>query len=76
MTTEIKYKGSVIASPENGQTATLKCEGLRMESDVVVKVEFEEYDGTVRDEQPVTLTSLDGSVITDSSGIKITTMEG
>ena len=36
MATEIKYNGSVIASPEAGQTATLKCRGMVMESDVVV----------------------------------------
>lgn len=39
MATEIKYNGSVIASPEAGQTATLKCAGMTMESDVVVEVE-------------------------------------
>jgi hypothetical protein len=38
MATEIKYNGSVIASPEAGQTATLKCAGMTMESDVVVEV--------------------------------------
>ncbi len=38
MATEIKYNGSVIASPEAGQTATLKCAGMKMESDVVVEV--------------------------------------
>lgn len=38
MATEIKYNGEVIASPEAGQTATLKCAGMKMESDVVVEV--------------------------------------
>lgn len=38
MATEIKYNGSVIASPEAGQTATLKCRGMVMADDVVVKM--------------------------------------
>jgi hypothetical protein len=36
MANEIRYNGSVIASPEAGQTVTLKCAGMKMESDVVV----------------------------------------
>ena len=39
MATEITYKGAVIAAPEGGQTATLKCKGMVMADDVVVKVE-------------------------------------
>lgn len=31
----------------------------------------EEYDGTVRDEEPIALTSSDGYVLTDSNGLKI-----
>lgn len=46
MATEIKYNGSVIASPEAGQTATLKCAGMTMESDVVVDVAEQSGDGT------------------------------
>ena len=38
MANEIRYNGSVIASPEAGQTVTLKCAGMKMESDVVVDV--------------------------------------
>ena len=38
MSAEIKYNGNVIASPEAGQKATLKCAGMKMESDVVVEV--------------------------------------
>lgn len=38
MATEIKYNGNVIATPEAGQTATLKCKGMVMETDVVVEV--------------------------------------
>ena len=37
MSAEIKYKGNVIASPGAGQTAILRCEGMKMESDVVVE---------------------------------------
>lgn len=37
MATEIKYNGSTIASIFPGQTATLKCEGMKMESDLVVE---------------------------------------
>lgn len=37
-TAKITYNGSVIASLFNGQTATLKCEGMKMESDVIVEV--------------------------------------
>ena len=36
--TAITYNGTVIASPEAGQTATIKCAGKKMESDVVVEV--------------------------------------
>lgn len=38
MATEIKYCGSVIASPRAGQIVTLKCGGTKMTSDVVVQV--------------------------------------
>lgn len=38
MSAEIKYNGNVIASPGAGQKATLKCEGMKMDSDVVVEV--------------------------------------
>lgn len=38
MATKIRYNGSVIAAPGVGRTATLKCEGMKMESDVVVEV--------------------------------------
>ena len=38
MAAEIKYNGNVIASPGAGQKATLKCEGMKMDSDVVVEV--------------------------------------
>lgn len=34
----ITYNGSIIASLFGGQTATLKCAGMKMESDVVVEV--------------------------------------
>lgn len=34
----VTYNGSVIASLNGGQRATLKCEGLKMESDVTVEV--------------------------------------
>ena len=37
MATEITYNGAVIATPEAGQTATLKCKGMVMADDVVVK---------------------------------------
>lgn len=37
MSAEIKYNGNVIASPGAGQKATLKCAGMKMESDVVVE---------------------------------------
>ena len=38
MAIDIKYNGAIIASPEEGQSATLKCAGKMMESDVVVEV--------------------------------------
>ena len=41
-TATIQYNGSTIASLFNGQTATLKCEGMKMESDVTVKVAEQE----------------------------------
>jgi hypothetical protein len=34
------------------------------------------YDGSVRDEIPVSLTASDGTVITDSNGVKLTLKEG
>lgn len=34
----ISYNGSIIASLVGGQTATLKCKGMKMESDVVVEM--------------------------------------
>ena len=37
MAIDIKYDGAVIASPEAGQSATLKCAGMMMKSDVVVE---------------------------------------
>ena len=37
-TATIQYNGSAIANLFGGQTATLKCEGMKMESDVTVKV--------------------------------------
>lgn len=40
----IIYGGSVIASLNEGQTATLKCAGMKMESDVVVEVDDGEGD--------------------------------
>lgn len=49
----IQYNGSTIASLFGGQTATLKCAGMTMESDVVVEVAenigetIEDYDGTI-----------------------------
>lgn len=52
-TTYVSYNGSNIANLFCGQTATIKCEGMKMESDVVVKVTkesgetIEEYDGTI-----------------------------
>ena len=42
MATEISYKGAVIAAPEVGQTATLKCKGMLMADDVVVNCEAAE----------------------------------
>lgn len=40
----ITYNGSTIASLMGGQTATLKCAGMKMESDVVVEVDDGEGD--------------------------------
>ena len=37
-TATIQYNGSTIASLFNGQTATLKCKGMKMETDLVVEV--------------------------------------
>ena len=34
----ISYKGSTIATLEAGQSATLKCAGMKMDGDVVVEV--------------------------------------
>lgn len=36
MASEIKYNGEVIATPIAGQTATLKCAGKKMASDIAV----------------------------------------
>jgi hypothetical protein len=38
----IRYNGSDIANVFGGQTATLKCEGMKMDSDVVVEVKEQE----------------------------------
>ena len=42
----ITYNGSTIASILGGQTATLKCAGLKMQSDVVFEVAEESSDGS------------------------------
>lgn len=48
MAAQIKYNGTVIASPEAGQIATLKCADMKMKSDVVVEVaEQTESGGTL-----------------------------
>ena len=51
MSAEIKYNGNVIASPGAGQKATLKCEGMKMDSDVVVEVA--ENTGGGEAEEPI-----------------------
>ena len=54
-TTVITYKGSTIATLEGGKTATLKCKGMKMESDVVVKA-AEQTESTPPNIQPLTIT--------------------
>ena len=51
---EITYNGNTIASPKAGQTVTLKCEGKRMESDVVVEVGEQEAADPVLQDKIVT----------------------
>ena len=34
---KITYNGQIIANPTNGKTATLKCAGMKMVSDVIVE---------------------------------------
>lgn len=38
LTAKITYNGSTIATLCNGQTATLKCEGMKMLSDIVIEI--------------------------------------
>lgn len=56
MAAEIKYNGSVISSPGAGQTATLKCAGMKMESDVVVEVAEQTGGGVDAVLAPLTVT--------------------
>ena len=67
MATEIIYNGSVIATLEDGQRATLACSGKKMLTDLLVT------DGTV---QWARLVTSDGYTVTDNNELRITTMEG
>lgn len=74
MATEIKYNGSVIASPEAGQTATLKCQGMKMETDLVVSVPAEIGDipdGYIKPSGTLTITENGTYDITEFVGVSV-----
>lgn len=74
MATKIRYNGSVIAAPGVGRTATLKCEGMKMESDVVVEV-AEQSGGGDANIVPLTVTE-NGTYDADGPMIMTETFTG
>lgn len=75
MAAEIKYNGSVISSPGAGQTATLKCAGMKMDSDVVVEVaeqsgEAEDLDAALAEQEEL-INTLQDTLVGKASGMAI-----
>jgi hypothetical protein len=76
--TEIKYKNAILVRLEAGKVLTLHCADRKLDGDIAVIApeDVEEWDGTIRDALPVaTLKLKDGSVVTDSVGLRITIKE-